>query len=60
MAKVIDCTCGTAITGADDEELVANARQHAAESHPDWPDLPDEELLAMAIPTDSPPPVDDQ
>lgn len=52
MAKVIECTCGFVITGADDRELVANARQHGVESHPDWPDLPDDELLAMAIPAD--------
>lgn len=52
MAKIIECTCGSVITGGDDEELVANAREHARGSHPDWPDATDDELLAMAIPAE--------
>lgn len=52
MPKVIECTCGFVIRGSNDEELVANARKHGDEAHPDWPELSDEELLAMAIPTD--------
>lgn len=52
MPKVIECTCGCVIGGSNDEDLVANARKHASEAHADWPELPDEELLAMAIPTD--------
>lgn len=52
MAKVIECTCGIVITGADDRELISNARQHVRESHPTWPDLTDNELLHMAVPAD--------
>lgn len=44
--------CGCVIGGSNDEDLVANARKHAGEAHADWPELPDEELLAMAMPTD--------
>lgn len=47
MSKVIECTCGFVVTGTNDRDLVANARGHARESH-DWPDLRDEELLALA------------
>jgi predicted small metal-binding protein len=33
MDKVINCSCGVAIRGADDAEIVASARRHAQEVH---------------------------
>jgi predicted small metal-binding protein len=33
MDKVINCSCGIAIRGTDDAEIVATAQQHAREVH---------------------------
>jgi predicted small metal-binding protein len=33
MAWVINCDCGTAIEGATDDEIVANAQDHAKSKH---------------------------
>ena len=33
MAWVIHCDCGTAIKGADDDEIVENAQDHAKNKH---------------------------
>jgi predicted small metal-binding protein len=33
MEKVINCSCGIAIRGTDEEEMVATAQQHAREVH---------------------------
>lgn len=30
----LTCPCGTAITGADEDDLVERAQAHLAESHP--------------------------
>ncbi|MBC2640662.1 MULTISPECIES: DUF1059 domain-containing protein [unclassified Rhodococcus (in: high G+C Gram-positive bacteria)] len=30
----LTCPCGTAITGTDEDDLVARTRLHLAESHP--------------------------
>ena len=48
MAKVINCDCGYTARGETDEELLAAARQHIEEAHPDMKDPPsDEQLLAQ-------------
>ncbi len=33
MALVIKCDCGTDVKGATDDELVANAQEHAKTKH---------------------------
>ena len=33
MEKVINCSCGVAIRGTEDDDLVATAQQHAREVH---------------------------
>lgn len=33
MEKVINCSCGVAIRGTDEDEMVATAQQHAREVH---------------------------
>jgi predicted small metal-binding protein len=33
MEKVISCSCGVAIRGTEDDDMVATARQHAKEVH---------------------------
>ncbi len=49
MAKVIDCDCGYTVRGENDEELLAGAREHIADAHPDMVGkVTDEQLLAMA------------
>lgn len=49
MAYVIPCTCGYLIRGADEDELVDEAFQHARSAHPDMVDaLSRDALLAMA------------
>lgn len=50
MAKVIICDDGTVVTGDTDEELLAQARRHLREAHPDLAGtVSDEQLLAMAV-----------
>lgn len=50
--KVINCEDGEVITGADDDELVANARAHIDAAHPDLRDkLSREDILKMAVVT---------
>jgi predicted small metal-binding protein len=48
MAKVINCDCGFVVQGADDAELVANAKAHAREVHAY--EMTDEEALSLALP----------
>jgi hypothetical protein len=36
--KLLQCPCGEEITGADDDEIVINAKQHLADVHPDLAD----------------------
>lgn len=49
MAKEIKCECGYVVTGADDDELVANAERHMREVHPELAGtLSREQVLAMA------------
>ena len=49
MAKVINCDCGYTVRGESDEELLAGARQHIEEQHPDMVgQMSDEQLLSMA------------
>jgi predicted small metal-binding protein len=33
MEKVINCSCGVAIRGSDDDEMVSTAQEHAREVH---------------------------
>jgi predicted small metal-binding protein len=35
MAKLINCQCGRKIRGESDDEVITQAEQHIAESHPD-------------------------
>ncbi len=47
--KVFNCEDGVVITGADDDELVANARAHIAEAHPELHGkLSRDDILKMA------------
>jgi predicted small metal-binding protein len=48
MAKIIQCDCGVVVRGETDDELVANAQQHAEEVH--GLELSREQALAMAHP----------
>jgi predicted small metal-binding protein len=49
MAKVINCDCGYAVRGENDEELLAQAHKHIDETHPDMKgQVTDEQLLARA------------
>jgi predicted small metal-binding protein len=45
---VINCECGYVIRGEIEVELLANARNHIDEAHPEATNLSDEELLANA------------
>lgn len=50
MAKVINCDDGVVVRGDTDEELLANARSHIREAHPELDSqLTDEQLLGMAV-----------
>lgn len=50
MTKVINCDDGVVLRGATDAELLANAREHLAEAHPDMAGkLTDDQLLGMAV-----------
>lgn len=48
MAKVINCDCGFTVRGETDDEIVANAQQHATEVHN--MEITREQVLAMAEP----------
>jgi predicted small metal-binding protein len=49
MAKVINCECGYVVRGESDEELLAGARSHIQEAHPDLVGkVGDDDLMAMA------------
>jgi predicted small metal-binding protein len=49
MAKVINCDCGYTVRGESDDELLAAARKHIDDAHPDMKDqVTDEQLLAQA------------
>ena len=49
MAKVMNCECGYAVRGKDDEELLDKVEGHIAEQHPDLVGtLTREDLLSMA------------
>ena len=49
MARIINCECGYTVRGRDDDELVANAEQHVAATHPDLDGkVSREQFLAMA------------
>ncbi|MEQ6901355.1 DUF1059 domain-containing protein [Nocardioides sp. YIM 152588] len=45
----IECPCGTVLRGADEDEVVAEARAHATSVHD--MDLSDEQARAMAHPS---------
>jgi predicted small metal-binding protein len=46
MAKIIQCDCGYVARGETDDELVADAQQHAREVH--GMEITREQVLAMA------------
>jgi predicted small metal-binding protein len=46
MAKIIQCDCGYVSRGETDDELVADAQQHAREVH--GMEITREQVLAMA------------
>lgn len=48
MEKVINCSCGVAIRGTEDDEMVATAQQHAREVHD--MELTDEQATGMIQP----------
>jgi predicted small metal-binding protein len=48
VAKILQCDCGVTVRGETDDELVANAQQHAREVH--GLELTREQALAMAHP----------
>lgn len=49
MSKVINCDCGFVVRGADDTELLANARNHIADAHQEMVgQLTDDQLLSMS------------
>jgi predicted small metal-binding protein len=48
MKKVIQCPCGSVIEGANDDEVVKKAQEHAKSTH--GMDLTREQALAMARP----------
>ena len=48
MEKVINCPCGYIVKGANDDELVTRAQEHAKQMH--QMDLSREQALAMAKP----------
>lgn len=49
MEKVINCSCGVAIRGEDEDHMVATAQQHAKEVHD--MDLSAEQAQGMIQPT---------
>ncbi len=49
MAKVINCECGYVVRGETDDELLAGARKHISDAHPEMVGkVGDEDLLGMA------------
>ncbi len=46
--KVITCPCGTTLMGADDDEVVAAAQEHARQVHDQ--ELSTDQALSMARP----------
>jgi predicted small metal-binding protein len=44
--RVLDCDCGKTLQAANDDDLVAAVRDHAAESHPDM-QLSDEQAREL-------------
>jgi predicted small metal-binding protein len=49
VAKVINCECGHVVRGDSDEELLANAKAHIGDAHPEMAGtVSDEDLLGMA------------
>ena len=49
MARVINCECGYVARGETDEELLADARRHISQDHPDLEGkISSEDWLGMA------------
>ena len=49
MPKQVNCPCGEVVTGADDDELVANVEAHVADKHPEMVGtMSRERILGMA------------
>ncbi|MFD4351289.1 DUF1059 domain-containing protein [Nocardia sp. NPDC058519] len=47
MKRYLSCPCGEFLSGADEDDLVAVARRHLAEQHPDH-EYSREQILFMA------------
>ena len=50
MTKQIQCDCGFVVRGDTDDELIANAQDHAREVH--GIELTAEQALSLAVPVD--------
>jgi hypothetical protein len=48
MSLVIRCECGQVVNGGDDAALLAAARRHIEDRHPDLGRLSDDDLRGMA------------
>lgn len=46
MARKVTCACGAAFVGADDEDLVRQARRHAQDAHADLR-MTDDQIRAL-------------
>ena len=46
MARAVTCACGASFTGADDEDLFRQTRQHAQEQHADL-QMTDDQIRGM-------------
>ena len=45
MAKQIKCECGKAVRGETDEEVIAGAREHIRQDHPELVESVSREVL---------------
>ena len=53
MARIISCDCGFVVRGDTDDELVANAQEHARTVH--GMQITREQALALAVPVEAVP-----
>ncbi|HXT35886.1 MAG TPA: DUF1059 domain-containing protein [Chloroflexota bacterium] len=49
MDKLVHCQCGNTVSGKDDDDLVANVKEHARDVHGGM-EITREQILAMAEP----------
>jgi predicted small metal-binding protein len=53
MSRIINCDCGFVVRGDTDDELAANAQEHARTVH--GMQITREQALALAVPVESVP-----